>query len=220
MYIEQQLIEAIQQGLQQIFGLKTALSALSLQPTHKEFEGSHTFVTFPWARCCQQQPEEVARQLGQWLKAQSTLVADFNVVKGFLNITVTDQVWLAQLATMKHGAHFGVVPPNGQKVVIEFSSPNTNKPLHLGHLCNNFLGHAVAAILKEAGYEVYRVNLVNDRGMHICKSMVAYQTFGQGETPETAGIKGDHLLLSCVMLSRQILLMRTLCWILSSICSL
>ena len=193
-YIEQQLIKAIQQGLQQQFGLTVALPDLLLQPTHKEFEGSHTFVTFPWAGHCQEQPEKVARQLGQWLKAQSTLVADFNVVKGFLNITVTDQVWLAQLAAMKQDAHFGVAPPNGQKVVIEFSSPNTNKPLHLGHLRNNFLGHAVAEILKAAGYGVYKVNLVNDRGIHICKSLVAYQKFGQGETPETTGIKGDHLV--------------------------
>ena len=164
MYIEQQLIAAIQQGLQQEFGLTTALSELSLQPTHKAFEGAHTFVTFPWAKRCQQQPEEVARQLGHWLKAQSTLVAACNVVKGFLNITVTDQVWLEQLAAMKEGTHFGVAPPNGQKVVIEFSAPNTNKPLHLGHLRNNFLGHAVAELLQAAGYEVYKVNLVNDRG--------------------------------------------------------
>ena len=194
MKLEQQLITTIQQALRQVWGLTVPLQELSLQPTRKEFEGSHTFVTFPWAKACQQPPEEVARQLGQWLQAQNTLVASFNVVKGFLNITVTDQVWLAQLAAIKQDANFGIVPPHGKKVVVEFSSPNTNKPLHLGHLRNNFLGHAVAEILKAAGYEVYKVSIVNDRGIHICKSMVAYQKYGQGETPTTAGIKGDHLV--------------------------
>jgi arginyl-tRNA synthetase len=174
-YIEQQLITAMQQAFQQEFGLAIPLADLSLQPTHPEFEGAYTFVTFPWAGRCQQRPEEVARQLGDWLKVHSTMVADFNVVKGFLNITVADQVWLKQLA-------------------IEFSSPNTNKPLHLGHLRNNFLGHAIAEILKASGYEVHKVNLVNDRGIHICKSMVAYKQFGEGETPATTGIKGDHLV--------------------------
>ena len=194
MYIEQQLITAIQQAFQQNFGFSAPLSDLSLQPTHQEFEGAYTFVTFPWAGRCQSRPEEVASQLGEWLKAYSPLVADFNVVKGFLNLAVADKVWLAQLATMGRNKHFGWAPPNGQKVVIEFSSPNTNKPLHLGHLRNNFLGHAVAEILKASGYEVYKVNLVNDRGIHICKSMVAYQHFGQGETPATTGLKGDHLV--------------------------
>ena len=194
MYIEQQLITVIQQAFQQSFGLAVSLTDLSLQPTHQEFEGTYTFVTFPWAGRCQQRPEEVARQLGSWLKEQSPLVSDFNVVQGFLNLTVADRVWLKQLTTMSGDVHFGFVPSNGQKVVIEFSSPNTNKPLHLGHLRNNFLGHAVAEILKALGYEVYKVNLVNDRGIHICKSMVAYQQFGQGETPETTGLKGDHLV--------------------------
>jgi arginyl-tRNA synthetase len=193
-YIEQQLITAIQQAFQQEFGLTISLSDLSLQPTHQEFEGAYTFVTFPWAGRCQQPPEAVARQLGERLKVHSTLVADFNVVKGFLNIIVADQVWLKQLVAIGSDPNFGWVPPNGKKVVIEFSSPNTNKPLHLGHLRNNFLGHAVAEILKASGYEVYKVNLVNDRGIHICKSMVAYQQFGQGETPTTTGIKGDHLV--------------------------
>lgn len=192
--IEQQLITAIQQAFQQEFGLTVPLSNLSLQPTHQEFEGAYTFVTFPWAGRCQQQPGAVARQLGECLKVHSKLVADFNVVKGFLNIIVADQMWLKQLVAIGSDLNFGCSPPNGQKVVIEFSSPNTNKPLHLGHLRNNFLGHAVAEILKAAGYEVYKVNLVNDRGIHICKSMVAYQQFGRGETPETTGIKGDHLV--------------------------
>ena len=192
MYIEQELIKAIQQAFQEVFGLAIPLSSLSLQPTHKEFEGTYTFVTFPWARHCQQQPEEMAKQLGTRIEAQSASVVAFNVVKGFLNLTVADSMWIKQLTAMRHDAHFGFSPPNGKKVVIEFASPNTNKPLHLGHLRNIFLGHAVAEILKATGYTVYKVNLVNDRGIHICKSMVAYQQFGRGETPETAGIKGDH----------------------------
>jgi len=193
-YIEKKLIEAIQQAFQQVFGLTILLSDLSLQSTHQEFEGDYTFVTFPWVRRCHQQPDEVARQLGAWLKENNPLVAYFNVVKGFLNLTMADKVWLEQLEVIGNDAHFGEASPNGKKVVVEFSSPNTNKPLHLGHLRNNFLGHSVAEILKSSGYEVYKVNLVNDRGIHICKSMVAYQQFGRGETPETTGMKGDHLV--------------------------
>mmetsp|Transcript_10485 Transcript_10485/g.24292 ORF Transcript_10485/g.24292 Transcript_10485/m.24292 type:complete len:539 (-) Transcript_10485:899-2515(-) len=146
----------------------------------------------------------MAVQLGEWLKVHSVLVAGFNVVKGFLNLVVTDRVWLKQLEAVSNHAHFGQVPPNGKKVVIEFSSPNTNKPLHLGHLRNNFLGHAVAELLKASGYEVYKVNLVNDRGIHICKSMVAYQHFGQGATPATAGVKGDHFVGSYYVKFNQI----------------
>jgi arginyl-tRNA synthetase len=193
-HIEQQLITAIQQAFEQEFELAIPLADLSLQPTHQEFEGAYTFVTFPWAGRCQQQPETLARQLGEWLQVHSPLVEDFNVVKGFLNLVVADRVWLNQLTTIVSNVNFGWLPPSGKKVVIEFSSPNTNKPLHLGHLRNNFLGHAVAEILKASGCEVYKVNLVNDRGIHICKSMVAYRRFGQGEDPATTGIKGDHLV--------------------------
>ena len=194
MHIEKQLIQALQQAFQERFDVAMPLSVLTLQPTHSGFEGDYTFVTFPWAGRCQQRPDEVAQQLGEWLKAHSTVVADFNVVKGFLNLTLDDPVWSEQLTAMEHADYFGALPANGKKVVIEFSSPNTNKPLHLGHLRNIFLGDAVARILEAAGHSVYRVNLVNDRGIHVCKSMVAYQKFGQGETPETSGIKGDHLV--------------------------
>ncbi len=194
MYLEQELIQAIQKAFQQAFVLTLPLSALSIQPTHKEFEGDYTFVTFPWARHCRKKPEEVARQLGEQMKANSLLVADFNVVKGFLNLKIADKVWIKSLMAMDRDPNFGFSPPNGKKVVVEFSSPNTNKPLHLGHLRNIFLGYAVSEILKAAGHTVYKVNLVNDRGIHICKSIVAYQQFGQGETPEKVGIKGDHLV--------------------------
>lgn len=194
MHLEQQLTADLQQALQQALGLVVPVQDIHLQPTRKEFEGSHTFVTFPWAKQCQQSPQALAKQLGAWLQKHSTLIATFNVVKGFLNLTITDQVWLAQLAAIGGNERFGWAPPNGQKVVIEFASPNTNKPLHLGHLRNIFLGHAVAELLQAAGYTVHKVNLVNDRGIHICKSMVAYQQYSQGETPATAGLKGDHLV--------------------------
>ena len=194
MNLAQQLQAAIQQAFRQEFDRIVPLSNIRLQPTHKEFEGSHTFVTFPFAGSCQQPPEEVAKKLGAWLKQHTAIIADFNVVKGFLNLLVADPVWLEQLAIISQDEHFGYAPPNGQKIVIEFSSPNTNKPLHLGHLRNNFLGYAVAKILQAAGHEVHKVNLVNDRGIHICKSMVAYQRWGQGETPASTGMKGDHLV--------------------------
>ena len=194
MHIESQLAQAIQQALQQQYGLTAPAADIILQPTRKEFEGSHTFVTFSWAKRLQCTPETAAQQLGTWLQTHSPLVATFNVVKGFLNLTIADAIWQAQLAAIGQDERFGLAPPNGQKVVLEFSSPNTNKPLHLGHLRNNFLGAAMAAILEAVGYEVHKVNLVNDRGIHICKSMVAYQHFGKGETPETTGIKGDQLV--------------------------
>ncbi|MEM7055676.1 MAG: arginine--tRNA ligase [Bacteroidota bacterium] len=194
MNLEQHLQAAIQQALRQVFGMILPISDIRLQPTRKEFEGSHTFVAFALADRCQQRPEEVANKLGVWVKQHTALVADFNVVKGFLNLLVADSVWLEQLATISQDEYFGYAPPSGQKMVIEFSSPNTNKPLHLGHLRNNFLGYAVAKILQAAGHKVHQVNLVNDRGIHICKSMVAYQRWGQGETPASTGMKGDHLV--------------------------
>lgn len=194
MDLEQRLQAAIQQAFRQVFAMNLPPSGIRLQPTRKEFVGSHTLVTFPFAGSCQQCPEEVANKLGTWVKQHTDLVADFNVVRGFLNLLVADSIWLEQLATISQDEYFGYEPPSGQKMVIEFSSPNTNKPLHLGHLRNNFLGYAVARILQAAGHEVYKVNLVNDRGIHICKSMVAYQRWGQGETPASMGMKGDHLV--------------------------
>lgn len=194
MDLEKHLKEGIQQAFQQEFSAAISLEDIQLQPTRKEFEGSHTFVTFPFLKIAKQSPEEVAERIGAFLKNHTSIVASFNVVKGFLNIVLADQTWLEQLEAIGKEAHWGFLPAKRQKVVIEFSSPNTNKPLHLGHLRNNFLGHAIANILKATGYEVYKVNLVNDRGIHICKSMVAYQQFGKGETPETSGMKGDHLV--------------------------
>jgi arginyl-tRNA synthetase len=164
-----------------------------LAPTKKEFEGSYTFVVFPFLKQSQLSPEATASQLGNYLKTEVAAVKDFNVVKGFLNLVVAQEEWITLFKQVYSSTSFGQLPSNGQKVMVEYSSPNTNKPLHLGHLRNNFLGYSVAQLLKASGYEVVKANLVNDRGIHICKSMVAYQHFGNGETPASSGLKGDHL---------------------------
>jgi arginyl-tRNA synthetase len=169
------------------------LEQLSLAPTKKEFEGSYTFVVFPFLKQSQLSPEATATQLGNYLKTEVAAVKDFNVVKGFLNLVVAQEEWVTLFKQVYSSPNFGQLPSNGQKVMVEYSSPNTNKPLHLGHLRNNFLGYSVAELLKASGYEVVKANLVNDRGIHICKSMVAYQHFGNGETPASSGLKGDHL---------------------------
>ncbi len=166
---------------------------IALQPTRKEFQGNYTFVTFPFLKVTRANPEASGKQLGEWLKANTSFIKDFNVLKGFLNLEIEDENWAEALQTIFSDQQYGILPSNGQKVMVEFSSPNTNKPLHLGHLRNNFLGDSTSRILVANGYEVMKVNLVNDRGVHICKSMLAYQKFGDGETPESAGIKGDHL---------------------------
>lgn len=194
MNIELHLRKAIQQAFQALFNISFPIEDIQLQPIRKEFEGTHTFVTFSFVEACKLTPEILANQIGTWLQQHTDLLAKFNVIKGFLNILIKDKIWLDQFSFMYQANKFGYLPPNGQKIVVEFSSPNTNKPLHLGHLRNNFLGHSLSQILQAAGYEVYKVNLVNDRGIHICKSMVAYQNWGGGETPETAGMKGDQLV--------------------------
>ncbi len=192
MNIEATLIQSIQEAFQALFQIQ--VQDISLQPTRKDFEGSHTLVTFPYAKTTKKKPEETAQLIGQYLKEKTAIVRDFNVVKGFLNIILEDQVWINAFDQARQAQDFGQSAPNGQKVMVEFSSPNTNKPLHLGHLRNNFLGDAIARIFKANGYEVFKTNLVNDRGIHICKSMVAYQRKGEDETPDSAQIKGDHLV--------------------------
>lgn len=192
--IEHQLQQYIQKAFQQAFSVEVTLDDISLQPTRKEFEGTHTLVTFPFVKACKDTPESVAHRIGTWLQQHSSIVASFQVIKGFLNLTLQDSIWLAHFNQAYHHPSFGHATPNGQRIVVEYSSPNTNKPLHLGHLRNNFLGHAISQILRAAGYEVYQVNLINDRGIHICKSMVAYQHWGHGETPASSGLKGDHLV--------------------------
>ena len=192
--LEQKIQKAISEAFAKLYNHELPEDQVGLQPTRKEFEGTYTFVTFPYLKITKGKPEDSGSQIGDWLKENADFISGYNVVKGFLNLELTDLSWTETLDAIASGEKQGSLPVNGQKVMVEFSSPNTNKPLHLGHLRNNFLGDSTARILAANGYEVKKVNLVNDRGVHICKSMLAYQKVGNGETPEAAGVKGDHLI--------------------------
>jgi arginyl-tRNA synthetase len=193
MNIQENIIQGIQLAFQNIYNHDLPLDQIALAPTRKEFQGTYTFVVFPFLKISQVNPETTANQIGEYLKGNVPSITGFNVVKGFLNLELNELVWVDLFKQIYSNLNLGQLPSNSQKVMVEYSSPNTNKPLHLGHLRNNFLGFSVAEILKASGYEVIKSNLVNDRGIHICKSMVAYQHFGNGETPESSGLKGDHL---------------------------
>ena len=192
MNLDLTLRSEIQKAITALFN--QSAEQLQIQPTNKEFEGSHTLVCFPIAKISKKGSEETARLIGEHLLAQSGIVNKYNVVKGFLNLVITDQVWIDVFRSIYSQKDFGVLPSNGKEIMVEYSSPNTNKPLHLGHLRNNFLGYSVAEIYKANGYKVHKVQIINDRGIHICKSMAAWKLFGDGETPQSAGIKGDHLV--------------------------
>ncbi|MEQ8241299.1 MAG: arginine--tRNA ligase [Cyclobacteriaceae bacterium] len=194
MSITQNILTKVSAGLSSLYAIDLDAEQLSLQPTRKEFDGSYTLVVFPFLKASKKGPEQTGADIGEYLKIHCEEIAGYNVVKGFLNLEIDQRVWIDLLHQELATDSFGHFPSNGQKVMVEFSSPNTNKPLHLGHLRNNFLGDSVSRILAASGYEVNKVNLVNDRGIHICKSMLAYQKFGEHETPESAGIKGDHLI--------------------------
>lgn len=193
MSLEQGILSSIQQAFAELFNHEVAVEDLQLQPTRKEFEGSYTFVVFPFLKVTKLNPEASAKAIGDYLVNASEAVSAYNVVKGFLNLVVNQASWLDIFQGLMSKSQIGQLPANGKKVMVEYSSPNTNKPLHLGHLRNNFLGYSVAEIMKATGYEVIKANLVNDRGIHICKSMVAYKHLGNGETPTSSGLKGDHL---------------------------
>jgi arginyl-tRNA synthetase len=190
--IQQQLQAQLAKGLHELFSIE--VTEIVLQETKKEFEGAYTLVVFPYTKQAGKAPAAIATDLGNYLLANCSIAKAFQVVQGFLNISLHDSAWLSVLAEVASDNNPFQLAPKGEKVLIEYSSPNTNKPLHLGHLRNNFLGFSVAQILAAGGYEVVKTNLVNDRGIHICKSMLAYQLFGNQETPESAGIKGDHLV--------------------------
>ncbi len=192
MDIQEELKGAIQRAIAELY--QQEVGDVLLQPTKKEFEGLYTFVTFSLTKALRQAPAQIGQSIGAWLVANSEIVSAFNVVQGFLNISIADAAWLNVLNDMASNATFGTLAPKGKSVMVEFSSPNTNKPLHLGHLRNNFLGDSVSRILAASGYDVVKTCIVNDRGVHICKSMLAYQLFGNGETPESSGMKGDHLI--------------------------
>ncbi len=192
MNIEETIRSGINEAFDKLFGHALPLAEVNLQPTRKDFPGSHTFVTFPYARVARKSPADTATALGNYLKEHTAVVRDFNVAQGFLNLELQDAAWIQTLRELVEQPP--TPAPSETRVTIEFSSPNTNKPLHLGHLRNNFLGYATAQILEAQGYAVVKTNIINDRGVHICKSMLAYQKFGQGETPASSGKKGDHLV--------------------------
>jgi arginyl-tRNA synthetase len=190
--IQNSISASISLGLRQLFSIEA--NDISLQETKKEFEGTFTCVVFPYTKQAGMAPPMIAQKLGEFVQVNNEYVDQFQVVQGFLNLSLKEETWVSILAECLADSNAFQLAPKNEKVLIEYSSPNTNKPLHLGHLRNNFLGYSVAQIMKAAGYEVIKSNLVNDRGIHICKSMLAYQLFGQGETPETSGMKGDHLV--------------------------
>lgn len=193
MDIEKELIQHISYAFKSLFNHEVVSEDLALQPTRKEFEGNYTFVLFPFLKATRQSPEESGKKIGAFLKQELPFISGYNVIKGFLNLSLAESHWLQVFNDILRQRDFGRLPANGEKVMVEYSSPNTNKPLHLGHLRNNFLGYAISEILKANGYDIIKANLVNDRGIHICKSMVAYQHLANGETPESSGLKGDHL---------------------------
>lgn len=197
MSIEEKIIAAVQEGVKTLYGTEVPAEQVQLQKTKKEFEGHLTVVVFPFLKISRKKPEQTAQEIGEYLKAQvPDVVADFNVIKGFLNIVVSPSSWIGLLNDINADERFGFVAPteNSPLVMIEYSSPNTNKPLHLGHVRNNLLGSALARIVEANGNKVVKTNIVNDRGIHICKSMLAWLKWGNGVTPETAGKKGDHLI--------------------------
>jgi arginyl-tRNA synthetase len=196
MNIENLLQHKIARAIEQLFGFTPDSSMVQLQKTRKEFEGDITFVVFPIVRFAKKSPEETARVIGSYLTEHVDEVEGFNVVKGFLNLTVSNSWWLTILENAWNRPDFGLTAagPDSGMAMIEYSSPNTNKPLHLGHIRNNLLGFSLSEILQANGMKVVKTNIVNDRGIHICKSMYAWQKWGEGKTPESTGIKGDHLV--------------------------
>lgn len=196
MNIEQKLVSSVIGGLKALYGQDVPATQVQLQKTKKEFEGHLTLVVFPFLRMSKKGPEQTAQEIGEYLQANEPSVAAFNVIKGFLNLTIASSAWIELLNGIHADKQYGIVATtdNSPLVMIEYSSPNTNKPLHLGHVRNNLLGNALANIVAANGNKVVKTNIVNDRGIHICKSMLAWLKYGNGETPESSGKKGDHLI--------------------------
>lgn len=194
MTLENKIQINTQQAIADLYQASLPLDQIVLQETRPEFEGQITVVTFPIIRFSKKSPEQTGQELGEYLQKQIQEIAGFSIIKGFLNLSITDSYWTDQLKNEILKPNYGQFPSNEKKILIEYSSPNTNKPLHLGHVRNNLLGYSIAEIMTAAGFEVIKANLVNDRGIHICKSMLAWQLFGKGETPQHSGLKGDHLV--------------------------
>ena len=192
--IESLITKELLTAVEALYQQTPAPALLQLQATRKDFEGDITAVMFPLLKISRKSPEQTGEDIGAYLQAHVEDVASFNVIKGFLNLKLSPAFWAGRLQQMAADPQFGFLPPSGQTVMVEYSSPNTNKPLHLGHIRNNLLGWSVSRLLEANGHKVMKVNLVNDRGIHICKSMIAWQRFGQGETPQSSGMKGDHLV--------------------------
>ena len=196
MTLTQQIEDLLLKAIPALYHQSIDASFIQIQKTRKDFEGELTIVTFPFVKFARKSPEAIGAELGEWLVANAALVKGYNVIKGFLNLSIDATYWLHLLNTIASEKHYGVKVPAADApiMMIEYSSPNTNKPLHLGHIRNNLLGYSIAEIQKANGWNVVKTNIVNDRGIHICKSMLAWQKFGNGETPESSGMKGDHLV--------------------------
>lgn len=196
MFIEHRITQAIIAGVKELYGADVAEGQVQLQKTKKEFKGHLTVVVFPFLRASKKRPEQTAQELGDYLVKNEPAIAEFNVIKGFLNLTIASAPWIDLLNEINSQDNYGIIPVTEQSplVMIEYSSPNTNKPLHLGHVRNNLLGFSLAKILEANGNKIVKTNIVNDRGIHICKSMLAWLKWGEGITPEKAGKKGDHLI--------------------------
>ncbi len=192
MNIHETVVKAVQDAVKELF--QATLANVEIQPTRKDFEGDVTVVVFPMLRVVKGNPAVIGERIGNYLKDNIDQIADFNVVKGFLNLVIADSYYLDFFASISSDSDFGKKPVSGKAIMVEYSSPNTNKPLHLGHIRNNLLGYSVAEILKASGKKVYKTQIINDRGIHICKSMLAWKKFGHGETPASTGLKGDKLV--------------------------
>ena len=196
MKIEQQITNAVSNALKALYDITPDATAIQLQKTKKEFTGNLTLVVFPFLKASHKNPEATAQEIGEYLVKNNQEISSFNVIKGFLNLVISPVCWIQQLESIDKDVEYGTKSqaPDAQLVMVEYSSPNTNKPLHLGHVRNNLLGFSISEILKANGYKVVKTNIVNDRGIHICKSMLAWQKWGNGVTPESSGKKGDHLI--------------------------
>ena len=196
MQLESIVAQLVTEAVKTLYGAETTTDAVQVQKTKKEFAGDVTVVVFPFVKMARKSPEQTAAEIGEYLQQHSALVADFNAVKGFLNLTISDAYWIDMLNEIDADAQFGHRTPadDAPLMMVEYSSPNTNKPLHLGHVRNNLLGYSISKIQQANGWRVVKTNIVNDRGIHICKSMLAWKLFGNGETPQSSGKKGDHLV--------------------------
>ena len=196
MSIDNIIAQAVAKAVKELYNVEVEASSITPQTTKKEFEGNLTIVVFPWVKAARKSPEAVGTEIGEWLVANEPAVNRFNVIKGFLNIVIEPTFWNSVLNDIEKTENYGLTAATEESplVMVEYSSPNTNKPLHLGHVRNNLLGYSLSEILKACGNRVVKTNIVNDRGIHICKSMLAWKKWGQGATPESTGKKGDHLI--------------------------